>query len=566
MSSTTSNPIIKTNNGPVRGRSSTTEDGFNYFSFQGIPYIKQPVGDLRYRDPQPVEPWDEVLDATKEGPVSYYSDCINPYGPKFGGADESININIHTPSFNPNKPLPVYVWIHGGGFIAGSSSTELYGPDYLVEHNLVFVSFNYRIGVTGFLSFRDPAIGIPGNAGLKDQNMALKWVKENIAHFGGDPNNITLAGESAGAASVHYHLISPMSEGLFNRAIIQSGTAFGPCLSVPAESDYSLELAKALGWNGEGGDAAAFKVIAETDIEKVYETGDRKLITKLEEQVFGFVFLAPFTPKVEPYVSENCFLPKPAVELSRDPWSKNIDIIIGGNSDEGLLFSVFAVPPVLEMVKQNPSLLVPYNLRGKMNVHEARAAGDILRNLYFWKSDPTAENFIKYEGDHQFWHGIWRYICQRSNCGGQGKTYIYYLEGKTDPELHVYKALRDYTSVTHLHGCNHTDDFALVFKTKYSGKPKLSNESYKLFTNFQAMYASFIKTGDPNNGLPKGVKWYPYGEIPVVESDYEDDDEEDEGNTPKCLKFTNETVELVSLPMFDRLLVWDRLYDREDLI
>lgn len=556
--------IVKTNYGPVQGKSSKTDDGVNYYAFQGIPYATQPEGDLRYRDPKPVQTWNDVLDATKEGPPSYCSDIFNPYDPKYGGEDKSLVLNVFTPTVKPNKPLPVFIWIHGGGFIAGSSNINLYGPDYLIENELIVVTLNYRLGVTGFLSFRDPSVGIPGNAGLKDQYMAIKWVKENISHFGGNAKNITLAGDSAGGASVQYHLVSPLSKGLFKRGIVHSGSAFNPWAGAPANSDYSLELAKSLGWNGEGGDSAAFNVIASADIRKVYEASDQ-LVSKLDGKVFGFVILSPFLPKVEPYESDFCFLPKPVLELGRDAWSKDIDIIIGGTADEGLMFCMNISPEAYNLIKQNSRYLVPVNVREKLNEHESKASGDILRNVYFWKSDPTDENFILYESDHQFWHGLWRFICQRYGSGGTGKTFTYWFDGKADPALKSYQAIRDYCQVPHLKGCCHADDLPLIFRTSFNGKPKPENESYQLFNQYQKMYTSFIKTGDPNVGLPDSVKWYPHGEVPIPDSDNEDYDDDEEGGAPRCLKISNEKWEMVKLPVFDRMLIWDGVYDREDL-
>lgn len=132
------------------------------------------------------------------------------------------------------------------------------------------VSFNYRLNIFGFLSFNDPKVGIPGNAGLKDQNLALKWIKRNIHHFGGDPNNITLCGESAGSASVNYHMISPMSNGLFNRAIIMSGSVFAPWASIPDNyEEYINRLAKKVGLNGDETDKVIFRKICETPHEEL---------------------------------------------------------------------------------------------------------------------------------------------------------------------------------------------------------------------------------------------------------------------------------------------------------
>lgn len=109
---------------------------------------------------------------------------------------------------------PVMFWIHGGAFMTGSNKTELFGPEYLIAENVVIVTINYRLGFLGFLSLDDPLLGVPGNAGLKDMVMALKWVQENISQFCGDPNNVTIFGESAGAAAVHFLMLSPMAKGL----------------------------------------------------------------------------------------------------------------------------------------------------------------------------------------------------------------------------------------------------------------------------------------------------------------------------------------------------------------
>lgn len=160
----------------------------------------------------------------------------------------------------------MYVWIHGGGFIQGSSTTAFYGPDLIVEKEVLMVSFNYRLGIFGFLSLKDQALGIPGNAGLKDQAMALKWIKENVSVFGGDPENITISGESAGGASVHYQMISPMTKGLFKKAISLSGSALNPWATAPSCYSKCLKrLGVALGLPEDHDEAALYKAIRECD-------------------------------------------------------------------------------------------------------------------------------------------------------------------------------------------------------------------------------------------------------------------------------------------------------------
>ncbi|RZC36248.1 COesterase and/or Abhydrolase 3 domain containing protein, partial [Asbolus verrucosus] len=212
--------IVRIKNGLVRGREDTTV-GFNltYFAYQGIPYAEPPTGDLRFEPPVPKRNWEGVLDATKDGNI-----CVQSSDPVLGSED-CLFINVYVPKLSKfNKQLlPTMVFIYGGGFEAGFSNYNLYGPDHLLERNVVVVTFNYRLGILGFLSTGD--LVVPGNNGLKDQVLALKWVRDNIRSFGGDPNQVTIFGQSAGSASVSYHMQSPLSRGLFHRAIMESGVS-----------------------------------------------------------------------------------------------------------------------------------------------------------------------------------------------------------------------------------------------------------------------------------------------------------------------------------------------------
>lgn len=143
------------------------------------------------------------------------------------GDEDCLYLNVFTPEKpQVGKQLPVMVWIHGGGFANGCGNQEWYGPDYLVPKGVILVSINYRLAAFGFLSFANTEC--PGNFGLKDQSLGLKWVQQNISAFGGDPNNVTIFGESAGSASVHYQVLSPLSRGLFQKAIAQSACSINP--------------------------------------------------------------------------------------------------------------------------------------------------------------------------------------------------------------------------------------------------------------------------------------------------------------------------------------------------
>jgi para-nitrobenzyl esterase len=199
----------------------------NLAVFRGIPYAKPPVGDLRWRAPQPVDPWKEVRDARRLSP-----DCMQaPFGPapaqgRHPLAEDCLYLNIWRPATAARK-LPVMVWIHGGGFVNGGSSSPDSTGEGVAERGALFVSFNYRLGRFGFFAF--PALDeehveeAKGNFGLMDQIAALRWVRHNIERFGGDANNITVVGESAGGISINMLLTSPSTGGLFDRAIIQSG-------------------------------------------------------------------------------------------------------------------------------------------------------------------------------------------------------------------------------------------------------------------------------------------------------------------------------------------------------
>ncbi|XP_037075291.1 LOW QUALITY PROTEIN: neuroligin-2-like [Pollicipes pollicipes] len=218
-------PLVFTLDGPVRGETLLSARGRPYFSFKGIPYAKPPVGALRFQRPQRHPGWDGELDARAHG-----SRCPQ-YDPfqrtLLIGSEDCLFANVYTPQLpaacGSARGLPVMVWIHGGGFKTGSGDVQLYGPDYLMDEDVVVVTFNYRLGALGFLTTNDDAA--PGNYGMFDQVLLLTWVQGNIAGFGGDPTAVTVFGQSAGGASVSLLVLSPLARGLFHRAISQSGSA-----------------------------------------------------------------------------------------------------------------------------------------------------------------------------------------------------------------------------------------------------------------------------------------------------------------------------------------------------
>jgi para-nitrobenzyl esterase len=213
------NPVVRTDDGLVRGAAVSGVD-----SFLGLPYAAPPTGNLRWRPPQPAAAWSGVRDATQFGPSCPQATTQNPYLPPGPISENCLYLNVYTPtSHSSGSGRPVLVWIHGGGLTVDGARN--YDGTKLAADGTVVVTIDYRLGALGFLAH--PALashGAAGNYGLMDQQAALRWVQRNIARFGGDPGNVTIAGQSAGGLSVLAQMVSPGARGLFQRAIVQSGT------------------------------------------------------------------------------------------------------------------------------------------------------------------------------------------------------------------------------------------------------------------------------------------------------------------------------------------------------
>ncbi|NP_001108339.1 integument esterase 1 precursor [Bombyx mori] len=212
-------PVTRSQSGSFLGSWMETRRGKQFQAYRGIRYAEPPVGKLRFQPPKLIRQYKERVDASKEGPA-----CPLPVPPTYCVDEDCLRINVYTPSNNVSKPLPVIFYIHAGAFYSMTGRSDLAGPHYLLDRDLVLVTINYRLGSLGFISTGDSLA--PGNNGMKDQVAALRWVQRNIRAFGGDPDLVTIAGCSAGSISVMLHMISPMSKGLFHRGISMSGSPF----------------------------------------------------------------------------------------------------------------------------------------------------------------------------------------------------------------------------------------------------------------------------------------------------------------------------------------------------
>ena len=235
-------------NGDTQWKSWFKQRSFDVFL--GIPYAEPPLGNLRFTLPKKFRSEKSELYVGENPDLNPYygSTCTQMnFNEELEGTEDCLHLNIYAPKIPEiTQKLPVMVWIHGGGFFAGSSSPSFYGPDYFMDYNVILVAINYRLGPLGFLTLENDEM--PGNLGMHDQILALQWVQENIGRFNGDPENVTIIGESAGAMAVMFLVMSHLSEGLFARAIIQSG----PIVSSYTKWDkkprlYALRLAQDLG-------------------------------------------------------------------------------------------------------------------------------------------------------------------------------------------------------------------------------------------------------------------------------------------------------------------------------
>ncbi|OAD59461.1 Acetylcholinesterase, partial [Eufriesea mexicana] len=324
-------PVIQTNSGPVQGVILTTVwESQEYSAFKGIPYATPPIGNLRFRPPVPPESWNQTRDV-----INDTNSCPQEGHGVYSGNEDCLYLNVYTPetTFKNITLKPVMVWIYGGSFLRGNASSSVYGPDFFMEQDVVIVTFNYRLGPLGFLYLNHTLA--PGNAAMYDQVMVLEWVRDNIVAFGGDPNQVTLFGQSAGSASVTYHVLSERSSGLFHQAICQSGTLTPYFYRTHEEAfNNAKKLAAALDFHSD----------SPKELLEFYRQADPKdLMTKTNKIFSIFTDLSlPFTPvKDNPNLidSNHKFLPECPINIMTTQKFNKMPMIVGFTHDEMLDFT-----------------------------------------------------------------------------------------------------------------------------------------------------------------------------------------------------------------------------------
>nr|XP_022905022.1 esterase B1-like [Onthophagus taurus] len=394
------------------------------------------------------------------------------------GVEDCLYLNVHTPEINNLNP--VMVFIHGGSFTEGSGQHILYGPEFLIPNRVVVVTINYRLGFLGFLNFQNAKVDVPGNAALKDQLMALKWVKKNIEFFGGDPNKVTIFGESAGGASVHLQTISKASQGYFQKAIIMSGVGLAPWCD--GKINNGVDLAKMLGYN----DTNEFKIVEflqnlNLDSFKTVLNDIQGVIPHISKENF-------FGPITENNIdNNNTFLTDSPRNLLKQGDFNKIPLMIGQTNQEGLILEILHLIKTAEFNLKPLSYYIP-----KSFINKPQFEND-LNQFYFNQKNrvnSTDQNEIDLNSDTFFIWSIHETIFGHLN---QNQTVFFYVFS-SDTELNWIKNL--FPNVAKVRGASHFDDIGHLFKsffTKNFSKGSLEDRSVKKFVT---LLTNFAKNDD----------------------------------------------------------------------
>lgn len=446
---------VKTKDGIVAGK--TTESG-NVSLFLGIPYAAPPVGDIRWKAPQPVEPWDGVL-ACVNPPASAMQPDPQPFScwseefltPAKPMSEDCLYLNVWTPAKKVSEKLPVMVWIHGGGLTTGSGMVPLYDGTEMARKGIVFLTINYRLGVFGFLAHpaltKESDLNTSGNYGILDQIAALKWVQDNIAAFGGDPDNVTIAGQSAGAFSVNMLTVSPLAKGLFHKAIAESGGMFANNLALGQKLADAEQTGEQL-----------FAAAGYTDMGAMRAIPADSLIANFPNRLAITV--------------DNIVIP-PVAETYAEGRQNDVPLLTGWNADDGILFGA---APTAEQAKQQ--------------AHEKYGdEADVYLDLFPANTDEEAVASYKLNAQLAFGWNNYKWAGLQAQTG-KHPAYLYFFS-------HVPPGEPNY-------GAFHSAEFGYALHTLHNWNKPFNDVDYKLEETMSSYWVNFAKTGNPNgNGLPQ---------------------------------------------------------------
>ncbi len=429
-------------------------------AFKGIPFAAPPTGELRWKAPQPVKPWEGVkkCDAFGPSPMQGKPVPFMVYTPEFLIPEQPISedclyLNVWTKAAKGEK-RPVFVWIYGGGFSSGGTAVPIYDGEALAKKGIIFVSVNYRVGIFGFLAHpeltRESPDKASGNYGLLDQIAALKWVKKNIAAFGGNPENVTIDGQSAGSMSVNCLVASPQAKGLFNKAIAESGSFL--------IANPMLKASDLAGAEQQGVKLA--EAVHATSLEEL-----RKLPADELMKVQG-----RYSPIVDGFV-----LPEPVAQIFAEGKQNNVPVITGWNADESFVASLKKKDAYVQQIKE-----------------QYGAKADEFLKYYPGNTDEeAARSQVKQSRDMIFAASGYKWANLQS-AQGKAPIYIYYFSRKLP-------ATPDYVK----YGAFHTGEVAYVMNNlKFLNRPWEPADAH-LASLMSDYWVNFVTGSNPNGkGLP----------------------------------------------------------------
>ncbi|KAM8713978.1 hypothetical protein ACLKA7_014180 [Drosophila subpalustris] len=479
---------VSVKQGVVVGQQHQLPSGLQYESFLGVPYAQPPVGELRFRSPVPLERFSEhELDCSKERDVSHQRD---PFTQEVIGSENCLHLNVYAPKGKSKTPLPVMVWIHGGGFWFGNGNSDYHFPAQLMQEEVIVVTLNYRLGALGFLSL--PGAGIYGNAGLKDQRLALQWVQDNIANFNGDPQNVTLFGESAGAASVHLHSYAAHANKLFHKAIVQSGTANMEWVFQQNGAYKARRMGELLQGKNIEEDSALLEFLQSKNVTPNGILANTLKVLTDDERRRGLPLA--FKPVVEDASSSDSFINAQILDLMHDKERlQGMPLLMGYNSAEGIAMLVNAMRK-LELFDEDLARVVPRNLVEKPTAPEAQEAADDMRQFYLNGQPLTLErldNLVDIFSDYHFVIDMQHAAEIHVNCQRSSPLYFYrfdYLGARN-----MYKQM---LQAEKLRGASHADELCYLFQMSGDESP-YSKEDKQLSERLCRMWANFARHGKP---------------------------------------------------------------------
>ncbi|WP_336514649.1 carboxylesterase/lipase family protein [Pollutibacter soli] len=472
----------KIKNGIIEG-DYDTRSGVQFYL--GIPFAKPPVGDLRWKAPQPLENWKGVKLTKKFGPRAIQGIVFGDMKSRSEGLSEDcLYLNVWTPAKRDTKGLPVLVYFYGGGFVAGDGAEPRYDGESMAKKGIVVVTVNYRLNIFGFFSHPELSAESPykasGNYGLLDQAASLKWVQENIDAFGGDPKKVTIAGESAGSISVSAQMASPLSKNLIAGAIGESGAGIEPTLApVPLKDAEKIGLEFAQ--KAKYPTLAELRKLSTRDLFEIYQDSKR----------FGF-----------PLVIDGYFLPKSINEIFRAKEQSQVPLLVGWNSAE---------IPGMAFMQGSP--YSAENFEKKVKQVYPQDFAEVLK-VYPYQTDKEAEWAATNLGSDRFIvYSTWKwYELQLKNSTKPAYRYLFSKLPAPLIDKNLTKGLAGGTSADPGGfkapppiGAPHAAEIEycmgnLHLMTDFAWTP----DDYKVSTTMQNYFANFIKTGNPNGGsLPE---------------------------------------------------------------